>query len=78
FRLPARAAWRVELRRRTPGPARAGVFRLLSQRSGRPRTGRVTARLRIPPRTTAGSYQVRVLISSARGLGTAARTITVP
>lgn len=78
FRLPVRASWRVELRRRTPGPARAGAFRLISARSGPPRTGRVATRLRIPPRTTPGSYQVRVLISSARGLGTAARTITVP
>ena len=78
FTLPVRASWRVELRRRTPGPARTGAFRLVSHRSGGPRSGRVTARLRIPPRTARGSYQVRVLISSARGLGTTARTITLP
>lgn len=78
FRLPVRASWRVELRQRTPGPARAGAFRLISSRSGPPRAGRVATRLRIPPRLRAGSYQVRVLISSTRGLGTAARTITVP
>ncbi len=78
FRLPVRAAWRVELRRRTPGPARAGAFRLISHRSGRARTGRIGTRLRIPRKTRPGSYQVRVLISSSRGLGTTARTIRVP
>jgi len=35
-------------------------------------------RLRIPARTAAGRYQVRVLMLSAQGLGTTARTITVP
>ena len=78
FTLPVRASWRAELRKRTPGPARAGAFRLISHRAGPARTGRVTARLRIPPRLAPGTYQVRVLISSARGLGTTARTITVP
>lgn len=78
FTLPVRASWRVELRKRTPGPARAGAFRLISHRSGPARTGRVSARLRIPAALAPGAYQVRVLMSSARGLGTAARTITVP
>lgn len=78
FGIPVRASWRVELRRRTPGPARAGAFRLLSGRSGPPRAGRVATLLRVPARTAPGRYQVRVLTSSTRGLGTAARTITVP
>ncbi len=78
FRLPVAASWRVELRRRVPGPTRAAAYRLLSFRSGPVATGSRTVRLRIPARTTAGRYQVRVLMSSARGLGTTARTIAVP
>lgn len=78
FTLPARAAWRVELRRRVPGPARAAAFRMLASRSGAAAAGRRTVRVRIPARAAAGRYQVRVLMSSALGLGTTARTITVP
>lgn len=78
FALPARAAWRVELRRRVPGPARAAAFRMLASKSGAVATGRRTVRVRIPARTAAGRYQVRVLMSSALGLGTTARTITIP
>ena len=78
FTLPARAAWRVELRRRVAGPARAAAFRLLAGRSGNPVAGRRTVRIRIPARTAPGRYQVRVLMSSALGLGTTARTITIP
>jgi Tol biopolymer transport system component len=78
FRLPVAASWRVELRRRVPGPSRAAAFRLVSFRSGPAVTGTRTVRLRIPPRTSAGRYQVRVLMSSARGLGTTARTIAIP
>ncbi|MFM8828125.1 MAG: hypothetical protein ACKOGE_02430, partial [Actinomycetota bacterium] len=78
FTLPARASWRVEMRKRVQGPARAAAFRLLASRAGPTATGRRTVRLRIPARTAPGRYQVRVLISSALGLGTTARTITVP
>lgn len=67
-----------ELRTRTPGPARAGAFRLISCRSGPARTRRVTARMRIPAALAPGTYEERVLMSSARELGTTARTITVP
>ena len=78
FTLPARASWRVEMRKRVQGPARAAAFRLVASRAGGPASGRRTARVRIPARTAPGTYQVRVLMSSALGLGTAARTITVP
>jgi Tol biopolymer transport system component len=78
FRLPVAGSWRVELRRRVPGSTRAAAFRLVSFRSGRAATGSRTVRLRIPARTGAGKYQVRVLMSSARGLGTTARTISIP
>ena len=78
FTVPARASWRVELRKRVQGPARAAAFRLVASRSGGPAAGRRTARVRIPARTAPGRYQVRVLMSSALGLGTTARTITIP
>ena len=78
FTVPARASWRVELRKRVPGPARAAAFRLVASRSGGPAAGRRIARVRIPARTAPGRYQVRVLMSSALGLGTTARTITIP
>lgn len=78
FSLPARASWRIELRRRVKGPPRAAAFRLVASRSGGPAAGRRIARVRIPARTAPGRYQVRVLISSALGLGTTARTITIP
>lgn len=78
FVLPARASWRVELRKRVQGPARAAAFRLVASRSGGPVAGRRIARVRIPARTVPGRYQVRVLMSSALGLGTTARTITIP
>jgi len=66
------------MRKRVQGPARAAAFRLLASRAGPTATGRRTVRMRIPARTAPGRYQVRVLISSALGLGTTARTITVP
>jgi len=50
----------------------------VASRSGGPAAGRRTARVRIPDRTAPGRYQVRVLMSSALGLGTTARTITIP
>lgn len=78
FTVPARASWRVELRKRVQGPARAAAFRLVASRSGGPAAGRRAARVRIPARTAPGRYQVRVLMSSALGLGTTARTITIP
>lgn len=78
FGLPARAAWRVELRQRVPGASRARAFRVISAKSGGAATGRRTVRLRVPTRLRAGRYQVRVMMSSATGLGTAARTITIP
>lgn len=78
FTLPSRASWRVEMRRRVPGPARAAAFRLVASKSGAPGAGRRSVRMRIPARTAPGRYQVRVLMSSALGLGTAARTITLP
>ncbi|MFM9019203.1 MAG: TolB family protein [Actinomycetota bacterium] len=78
FTLPGRASWRVEMRRRVQGPARAAAFRLVASRSGPAAAGRRTVRMRIPAATPAGRYQVRVLASSALGLGTTARTITVP
>lgn len=78
FTVPARASWRVELRKRVQGPARAAAFRLVASRSGGPAAGRRTARVRIPARTAPGRYQVRVLMSSSLGLGTTARTITIP
>ena len=78
FTLPARASWRVEMRRRVPGPARAAAFRLVASKSGAPGAGRRSVRIRIPARTAPGRYQVRVLMSSALGLGTAARTIALP
>jgi Tol biopolymer transport system component len=78
FRLPVAASWRVELRRRVPGPARASAFRMLASRSGAGAAGSRIVRLRIPARTAPGRYQVRVLMSSSRGLGTTARTIVVP
>lgn len=78
FTVPARASWRVELRKRVQGPARAAAFRLVASRSGGPAAGRRIARVRIPARTAPGRYQVRVLMSSALGLGTTARTITIP
>jgi hypothetical protein len=77
FSLPVRAAWRVELRQRVQGSARARAFRLISARSGAPVAGRRTARLRMPTTLRPGRYQVRVMMSSAKGLGTSARTITV-
>ena len=77
FRLPVRAAWRVEVRRRLPGITRARAFRMVVARSGTSGSGRRSVRLRIPARTAPGDYQVRVLISSARGLGTSARTIRI-
>ena len=78
FSLPVRATWRVELRQRVQGASRARAFRLVSGRSGGPSAGRRTVKLRVPASLRAGGYQVRVMMSSATGLGTAARTITVP
>ena len=78
FRLPVQAVWRVEMRLRLPGARRADAFRLIASRSGGPAAGRRTVRLRIPTATSAGRYQVRVLMSSATGLGTTARTLSVP
>lgn len=78
FSLPARATWRAELRQRVQGQSRARAFRLISARSGGPASGRRTVKLRVPATLRAGRYQVRVMMSSATGLGTAARTITVP
>ena len=78
FSLPTRAAWRVELRKPVAGSRRAPGFTLVAARSGRPAKGRRVTRIRIPARTKAGSYQVRILIASSRGLGTIARTITLP
>jgi Tol biopolymer transport system component len=78
FSLPVRAAWRVELRQRVQGTSRARAFRLIAARSGAPVAGRRTVRLRLPTTIRPGRYQVRVMMSSASGLGTSARTITVP
>lgn len=78
FALPARATWRVELRQRVAGASRARAFRVISARSGGPSIGRRTVRLRVPATLRPGRYQVRVMMSSATGLGTAARTILVP
>ena len=78
FRLPTAGTWRVELRRRVQGPARAAAFRAVAWRSGGPASGKRVVRLRIPAKAAAGRYQVRVLMLSAQGLGTTARTITVP
>ncbi len=78
FVLPVAAAWRIELRQRVPGATGAASFRMLAHRSGPPSTGARITRLRLPAGTAPGPYQVRVLTSSALGLGTTARTITVP
>jgi hypothetical protein len=78
FRLPTTGTWRVELRRRVQGPARAAAFRAVAWRSGGLASGKRVVRLRIPAKAAAGRYQVRVLMLSAQGLGTTARTITVP
>jgi len=78
FTLPATASWRVELRKRVQGPARVAAFRLVASKSGPAAAGRRAVRVRIPSRTAPGRYQVRVLVSSALGLGTTARTITIP
>jgi hypothetical protein len=51
---------------------------MLASRSGAGAAGSRIVRLRIPARTAPGRYQVRVLMSSSRGLGTTARTIVVP
>jgi hypothetical protein len=68
----------VELRQRVQGTSRARAFRLIAARSGAPVAGRRTVRLRLPTTIRPGRYQVRVMMSSASGLGTSARTITVP
>ena len=78
FRLPTAGTWRVELRRRVQGPARAAAFRAVAWRSGGLASGKRVVRLRIPAKAAAGRYQVRVLMLSAQGLGTTARTIAVP
>ncbi len=79
FRLPVRAAVRVELRTRVNGPLRAPAYRLIASASARSMTpGSHALVIRIPARLTPGRHQVRVLMSSAMGLATAATTVTIP
>lgn len=79
FRLPVRAAVRVELRTRVSGPLHAPAYRLDASASARAmRPGSRVVVVRIPARLTRGRHQVRVLVSTALGLATAATTIIIP
>lgn len=79
FRIGLRATVRAEVRWRVPGTVHARAYRLVAARTLRNRRGPVAMSLRLPAKTRRGGrpYQVRVLASTARGLGTAATTITL-
>lgn len=79
FRIALRATVRAEVRWRVPGTVHAQAYRLVVGRTLRNRQGAVGMSLRLPRTTLRGGrpYQVRVLASTARGLGTAATTITL-
>lgn len=79
FRLPVRAAVRVELRTRVNGPLHAPAYRLDASASARTMSpGARALVVRIPARFPRGRHQVRVLVSTAMGLATAATTIIIP
>jgi hypothetical protein len=78
FRTGISAMCRVEIRKRVTGSVHLSSFRVLGARQGRRAAGTHMVRLPLPKTMPAGRYQVRVLMSSARGLGTAAVTITLP
>ena len=77
FRTGISAMCRVEIRKRVTGSVRLSSFRVLGARQSRRAAGTHVVRLPLPKTMLAGSYQVRVLMSSARGLGTAAATFTL-
>ena len=77
FRTGISAMCRVEIRKRVTGSVRLSSFRVLGARQSRRAAGTHVVRLPLPKTMLAGNYQVRVLMSSARGLGTAAATFTL-
>ncbi len=77
FRTGITAMCRVEIRKRVTGSVHLSSFHVLRARQGRRAAGTHVVRLPLPKTMRTGSYQVRVLMSSARGLGTAAATFTL-
>ena len=77
FRTGTGAMCRVEIRKRVTGSVHLSSFHVLRARQSRMSAGTHVVRLPLPKTMGAGSYQVRVLMSSARGLGTAATTFTL-
>jgi Tol biopolymer transport system component len=71
---------RVELRQRTPGTnLHVSSYRLIAARQRSRSIGVHVVTIRLPRTVRSGSrYQVRVLTSSSRGMGTASTTIIMP
>ncbi len=78
FRIGIGGVARVEVRQRVSGPKHLSSFRVIAARQARVAAGTRTLRVALPTRLRKGTtYQVRVLLSSARGMGTAATSVTI-
>ncbi len=78
FRIGIGGVARAEVRQRVSGPKHLSSFRVIAARQARVAAGTRTLRVALPTRLRKGTtYQVRVLLSSARGMGTAATSVTI-
>ncbi len=78
FRIGISGVARVEVRQRVSGAKHLSSFRVIAARQARVAAGTRTLRVALPTRLRKGTtYQVRVLLSSARGMGTAATSVTI-
>ncbi len=78
FRIGIGGVARAEVRQRVPGARHLSSFRVIAARQARVAAGTRTLRVALPTRLRKGTtYQVRVLLSSARGMGTAATSVTI-
>ncbi len=78
FRIGISGVARVEVRQRVLGARHLSSFRVIAARQARVAAGTRTLRVALPTRLRKGTtYQVRVLLSSARGMGTAATSVTI-
>ncbi len=78
FRISIGGVARAEVRQRVSGPKHLSAFRVIAARQARVAAGTRTLRVALPTRLRKGTtYQVRVLLSSARGMGTAATSVTI-
>ncbi len=78
FRIGIGGVARAEVRQRVSGPKHLSSFRVIAARQARVAAGTRTLRVALPTRLRKGTtYQVRVLLSSTRGMGTAATSVTI-